>query len=293
MCGTVRMSAAAALLACLAATPGARAAGDENRLPGRLAKLRVMQGDYPRAYFFRASESPGKDPSLTYDTWEKSYERLMGIEGKALDEEIPALSRRNIDFFTRFKQRHPDQIVLLHFNGNARDPRYQTDVFFAGHWIYFNGAKVLADVPAEQGETDLRVEDATLFRTNVGRYRNKNEDIGLCAIGPDGKPNWHESEQVQLVSVSEKEGVIRVRRGCYGTTPRSFAAGKSYAAAHVYEGPWGADPESSSLMWFYNYSTAAPATPRVEARRTSFSRSSSNGSDPAASFPPSTAWSST
>ena len=114
---------------------------------------------------------------------------------------------------------------------------------------------MLADVPAEQGESEVRVADARLFRTGVGRYRDKNEDIGLCRLGPDGKPDWHQSEQVQLVAVDVAKRTIRVRRGCYGTTPRAFPAGKAYAAAHAHEGPWG---RRSNLMWFYNYSTRCP-----------------------------------
>ena len=122
-----------------------------------LEKLRVLSDGYPRVFFFRQVEGMAARRSTSYEQWENSFDRLMGIEGKVLDEEIPGRSIKNIDFFTRFKQRHPNKLVLLHFNGNARDPRYESDRFFAGHWIYFNGAKILADVPAEQGQTDIRV----------------------------------------------------------------------------------------------------------------------------------------
>ncbi len=239
----------AALAACTRQAPPAGA-------PAGFEGLRIAREEHPRAYFFRASESPGKNPSLTYEEWERTFERLMGIEGKVLDEEIPGLSERNIEFFTRFKQRHPDQIVLMHFNGNARDPRFDSGEYFAGHWIYFNGCKILSDVAAEDGESEIRVENPALFKTGVGRFRNKNEDIGLCLLDAGGKPDWRQSEQVQLISVDRERRTIRVRRGCYGTQPRSFPAGGSYAAAHVHEGPWGG--QSSNLMWFYNYSTASP-----------------------------------
>lgn len=218
-------------------------------------KLRVLSDEYPRVFFFRQAEGSAAQKTLSYEQWEKTFERLMGIEGKVLDEEIPGRSIRNIDFFTRFKGRRPDQLVLLHFNGNARDPRWQSDRFFAGHWIYFNGAKILSDVPAEQGMTDIRVENPNLFKVNMGRYRNSNEDIGLCMLDADSKPNWHQSEQVQLISVDKKNKTIRVRRGCYGTKPRAFPAGSSYTAAHMTEGPWG---RQSHLLWYYNYSTCCP-----------------------------------
>ena len=95
--------------------------------------LRVLRDEYPRAYFFRSCEM-ASNPRISYEAWEACFERLMGIEGKALDEELP--ERRNIEFFTRFKQRHPDQLVMLHYDGEARDPRDHTEQFFAGHWLY-------------------------------------------------------------------------------------------------------------------------------------------------------------
>lgn len=217
-------------------------------------KLRVLSDEYPRVFFFRQAEGRAAQKGLSYEQWEKTFERLMGIEGKVLDEEIVGRSIRNIDFFTRFKHRHPDQLVLLHFNGNARDPRWESDRFFAGHWVYYNGAKILSDVPAERGLTDIRVDNPNLFKVNMGRYRTSNEDIGLCTLDGDGKPDWHQSEQVQLISVDKKNKTIRVRRGCYGTKPRTFAAG-SYAAAHMTEGPWG---KQNHLLWYYNYSTYCP-----------------------------------
>ncbi len=52
---------------------------------------------------------------------------LDGIMGKTLDEEVPGTQSPNIPFFTRFKQAHPKQAVLLHLNGNSRDPRCPRD----------------------------------------------------------------------------------------------------------------------------------------------------------------------
>ncbi len=221
----------------------------------RSESLDVMGPNYPRAFFFRSAEGFASNPRIAYPQWEKAFERLMGIEGKALDEEVPGRSLRNIEAFTRFKQRHPNQLVLLHYNGNARDPRDTSAPFFAGHWIYYVGAKILSDIPATGGETDIRVERPQLFRVNMGRYQNTNEDIGLCELDAAGKPDWSRSEQVQLVSVDLKRKTIRVRRGCYGTTPRAFSAGRAYAAAHATEGPWG---RQSHLLWFYNHSTRCP-----------------------------------
>ncbi len=218
-------------------------------------ELPVVAGDYPRVFFFRQSESFARGKRMPYDTWEACFSRLMGIMGKALDEEIPGTIPDNIEYFTRFKTQHPDQAVLLHYNGNARDPRFERDEFFAGHWLYRVGATILSDVPAEEGETVIRVADPRLFRTEIGRYRDKNDDVGLCELDENGRPNWFRAEQVQLVAVDVENKTITVRRGCYGTKPRAFAAGKAYAAAHATEGPWG---RRSNLLWFYNYATCCP-----------------------------------
>ena len=173
----------------------------------------------------------------------------MGIEGKALDEEIPGLQKRNTEFFTRFKHNHPEQMVLLHYNGNSRLPDHETGEFFAGHWLYFNGSKVLSGIPAGESETDIRVQDPSLFKTS----RNANDDIGICELDASGKPNWLAAEQVQLISVNAANLTIRVKRGLHGTKARAFAAAQAYAAAHISEGP-----RSAGLEWFYNYATTCP-----------------------------------
>jgi hypothetical protein len=221
----------------------------------RLSRLRVLGEEYPRAFFFRNAEGLAANPRISYEDWDKTFSRLMGIEGKTMDEEVPGRSQRNIEFFTRFKKAHPDQLVLLHYNGNARDPLDAGGKYFAGHWVYQEGAKITADVPAAPGETEIHVENARRFRTGIGRYHNSTDDIGLFALKPDGQVDWAAGEQVQLISADPKSNTIRVKRACFGTAPRAFAAGKAYAAAHRVEGPWG---PNSHLLWFYNYALNCP-----------------------------------
>jgi hypothetical protein len=223
-----------------------------------LSRLAVLGEDQPRAFFFRQSEGAAARQAMSYEQWAQAYGRLMGVMGKVLEEEVPGRSR-GLDYFARFKREHPAQAVLLHANGNARDPRYEGARFFAGHWLYYNGATVLDPVPAASGEATLRVSDATLFEVGGGRYKNANDDVGLCVLGADGRPDWSQAEQVQLLAVDRRAKTIRVRRGCFGTPPRAFAAGRTYAAAHCSEGPWGKD---SHLLWLYNYATTCPRDAR-------------------------------
>lgn len=215
------------------------------------SSLPVVHGGDPRVFslhpFLKVRAG------ISYADWEACFSRLMGIESKALDEENPSSQYK--DFLVRFKRQHPDQLMMLHYNGDARDPRDQSERFFPGHWLYYNGAVIGQDAPAELGESVIAVDHPELFRTSIGRYRNANDDIGLCELDAAGRPDWSRSEQVQLIAVDLKERTIRVHRASYGTKPRSFGAGHSYAAAHVTEGPWG---PGLHLLWFYNYSTLCP-----------------------------------
>ena len=217
--------------------------------------LSILTDGYPRAFFFRAVEGPPARANPDYHRWNADFSRLMGIMGKCLDEEVLGRQQNNPRFFSRFKAEHPQQAVLLHLNGNARDPRFEGSDFFAGHWVYRQPAVILSDVPAEPGLTTIKVSDARLFRVNMGRYANRNDDIALFGLRPDGTYDWHDSEQVQLASVDTAANTIQVRRAQYGTQARAFKAGKSRAVAHQVEGPWG---QHNNLMWYYNYSTHCP-----------------------------------
>ncbi len=214
-------------------------------------KTELFTEGYPRAFFFRQSESLTK---LGYDDWNKTFNRLGGIIGKCLNEEIPERDT-NIPFFTQFKLEHPGQLVMLHYNGNGRDPRDNGYKFYAGHWLYFEGVKNRSEIKEEEGICEIEVEDAGIFKTKIGRYENANEDIGICRLTEDGKPDWDYSEQVQLVSVNLKKNTIKVRRAQYGSGAKQFDAGLALVSPHVTEGPWG---ENNNIMWLYNHSTYCP-----------------------------------
>jgi hypothetical protein len=221
----------------------------------RLDRLSIMQDAYPRAFYFRQTEGRAAQGQMSYEEWESGFAHLDGIMGKCLDEEIPNRSLRNIAFFTRYKEHYPEKAVLLHFNGNSRDPRYETEPFFPGHWLYFNGCKVTQDVAAENDESIIHVEDSSLFLVNMGRFSRNNEDLGICMLDEAGRPDWSRSEHLQLLSVDRAAKTLKVRRGAFGSKPRAYPAGKAYIAAHVSEGPWGGN---SNLLWAYNYARTCP-----------------------------------
>lgn len=216
----------------------------------------TIRGDkYPRVFYFRATESACSPRAYpTYESWERNFDGLMGIMGKCLEEECLGRMPRAPQFFTKFKQRHPNQAVLLHFNGNSRDPLFERENYFPGHWVYRKAVTITEDVPATAGESVIYVSDASGFRVNAGRYQTHSDDISLFGT-KDGKHDWYCCEHVQLVSVDIRAKTITVKRGCYGSKPLAFEKGKSRAAAHQVEGPWGAN---NHFLWYYNYSTHCP-----------------------------------
>ncbi|MCX7015000.1 MAG: hypothetical protein NTW86_21015, partial [Candidatus Sumerlaeota bacterium] len=238
------------LLSVALLSPAAAHAGDS-----RLGPLDVLKAGYPRAFFFRSSESSAANEEVTYEQWDAAFSRLDGIMGKALDEEVPGRMKRNPEFFTRFKKEHPEQAVLLHCNGNGTDPRFESSEYFAGHFLYYNGATISGDVPAEEGDTVIPVSDTSLFYLSAGRYKNANEELCMTRLGSDGKPDWNYAEQVKLSDIDEKGGTIKVQRGFMNTTPLEFKANQAYVAAHATRGPWG---KESHLIWVFNYATTCP-----------------------------------
>lgn len=220
--------------------------------------LQIFEENYPRAFFFRRVEGLPYQKGVTYDVWSGMADRLMGIMGKTLTEEVPFASPLNREYFTRFKMEHPRQLVMLHYNGNARDPRYERENFFDGHWLYRNGAEILSDVPAEEGETVITVS-TMVFRLTGGRHKRSPDDIALCETDENGRPDWTRCEQVRLVAMDPKAKTITVRRACFGTKPREFKAKKSFASPHMMEGPWGpAHSDRHEMLWFYNLSLDCP-----------------------------------
>ena len=219
------------------------------------AKLDILANRFPKAHYFRSTE--GVNQYENYAEWAAEFDALQGVQGKALAEEKSDRNLKHIRYYSRFKADHPEQMVLLHFNGNARDPEFETGDFFAGHWLYTNGAKVLSDVPDDfNGVHEVQVSDTNIFTLWTGRFFDRGEDLGLCDLDADGKPDWSRSEQVQLVGIDHEKQTISIRRGCHGTRPIGFAAEKSYIAPHIVEGPW--NGRQNNLMWFYNYSTRCP-----------------------------------
>lgn len=250
-----------ATLALGAATPAPAAPPPQNPLSGLL----VLQENHPKVIYFRQAELTFRYPA--YAAWEDDFDDAMGFVAQGFPWQ-KALSRkralqRNPEYFTRFKQDNPGQVVLIHRDSQENDPRglawLPEEDFFPGHWLYFEGCKILSEVPDEDGLTVLRVEDAGRFHLGVGFQKDQEEEIGLFPLDPaTGRPDFRRAEYVRLTAVDKDRQTITVIRGQYGTDPLKLAPGQSWAAPIVAGGPWG----SRHLVWAYNFSTRCPRDPQ-------------------------------
>ncbi len=215
-----------------------------------LSNKTIFSNTYPKAFIFRRSAEQTND-NETYESWLPDNLLLDGIASKTMNEEITTVnSQKNIYWLNKYAIDHPEKITFLHFNGRSRDPRWENNAFFAGHWMYYPGT-ILSNAISTT-DSILQVADASVFRIGFGLGgAQKNDDIVIVPLDNSGNKLWNQAEQVTLVAKNNNE--IKIIRGRYGTTAHNFDAGV-YLAPHVVEGPWG----NNNLIWTYNYSIDTP-----------------------------------
>ena len=229
----------------------------------------ILDSGYPRAGYFRTSEwtAANSKSGFTYAKWEAEHALLGGIYGKVLGEESVGTEEKDkegltkLDYFNRYKNRFPDKLVLLHFNGNARMPVCRPGALFAGHWLYYAPARVLSAIPATSDATTIRVASVAPLSLTEGRYGQNGTDICLVRIR-NGSVDWTHIEQATVTAIDKAAGAITIRRGQYGTVPLDFRAGAAFAFPHASEGPFGPKGQKPPLLWKYNYSLDAPRDAR-------------------------------
>ena len=217
----------------------------------RLRQLEVFSDGYPRAFqFWTTTRHMIMENEV--DT-ARAFQVLNGVASPC--EYWPS--------YLAFKRDNPRKLVYLFSQGHtfSEDPcqfdPIDRSTFFAGHWVYFEGCQLTADIPAQAGETVISVADPSCFRMKPPQklgWPETPEDIVLTRLNAQGKPDWNFAEQVRLVSVDHKAKTITVERGCYDTKPLAFASGKAYAAAHAWW-EWGSN---GGISWTVNYSPHCP-----------------------------------
>ena len=228
------------------------------------AELEVMNGSYPRAGYFRVAEFAIRNhyqhEQDGYEKWRDRFSDLEGIMGKTEYEELLRNNPHELiwTWFRKYKQEFPEKFVIVHLNGRGRIPNYKIDKFSAGHWLYFEGADILEDLPAVDAhnysdEIWVKVSDPSHFRMDNGKNFKTPDDITLVQRNPDGTFDWERAEYVRLLDIDGDR--IKIKRGMFGSQPLDFKSGQVYAAPHVMGGPWGG---TANMVWYYNLSTECP-----------------------------------
>ena len=109
--------------------------------------LRVWDAGYPRLLFFRNCEGWAR-ADMPPEEFDGYISKAVGMIGKTFNEEMLNTAPGNAKYFSAYKQRHPEQTVLIHFNGLSHDPRYVPETFKAVHWLHHNGCKLAGNLDA-------------------------------------------------------------------------------------------------------------------------------------------------
>jgi hypothetical protein len=226
-----------------------------------LNDLTVFKRGFPHTIFFRNAESLAVEnmPVKDFDTLVSGYD---GMIVKAFDEEKYGLSKYALPYFRGYKQRHPGQLLLLHFNGQGRDPRplSASPEFFAGHWLHYNGCRILSDLLPASAE--VRVENPGLFQLAIGKQHRLPDDVTICALKSDGTPDWLVYEYAKVVAIDQQSKRLTVKRGAFGSKAREWKTGQAYIAAIVPGGSFPMAGDTPQTLWTYNFSLDAPRDAR-------------------------------
>ncbi len=212
----------------------------------RLENLEVFKAGYPRSFmFWYHTRDLITNTNLSNEQLDKEFMKLNGINS-------PCDNWTKIAYF---KKKHPEKLTFLFIQGSVvaeapgkYDPNVRTD-FYDGHWVYYEGTKIVDDISIEQ--TEIPVQNA--------KQISVNEDVAMCALTVDGNPDWNYCEQLKCKSVNVEKNTITVVRGCYSTKAKTFSKLKSMALAHAWW-DWGSPEREGEkpLSWTINYSTQCP-----------------------------------
>ena len=214
------------------------------------SRLTVLTNRYPKVFAFRQAEALAN--IRNYHDWEAAFRPLSGVVAKLLPEErTDTVTMRNAIFFTRFKQRYPSKLALLHMNGRARLPMFETEGWFAGWWLYRAGTRTVEALGKDT--TTLRVTETTPFRLEIDCFGRCWEDLVITKCDVNGLPDFSVAEHIRLIAIDGGAGSLMVERAMYGSAARAWPVG-SYIAPHVTNGPY----FRGDKVWLYNFSTSSP-----------------------------------
>jgi hypothetical protein len=220
-----------------------------------LVQKRALADLYPKAVFFRIPQNGYQD----YAAWSGRFGALDGMIVKIGLEESPHLDWRLLaSHLNRFALEHPEQLVLLHYNGRDRlivQGRGIRERYFPGHWVYRAAAFPVGDIAPADAVLPVRngASLVTLFRQRWAAENRPLPQVGLLVeTDAEGRRLWNRSEYVALLAFdgNDSGGRVTVQRGLLGTIPRAFPAGRVHLA-----------PMAAPHEWdyaAYNFSTLCP-----------------------------------
>lgn len=118
----------------------------QNKLIGKTA----FNSQYPQFFHFRGEMK--RDVHTDYDTWEKKYVTSSGLLRKYICEELK-IDTILYSWLNRFAETYPEKLLLLHFNGEARQVNDYPEInkkYFPGHWVYETGSLLSEDCTSSQ-----------------------------------------------------------------------------------------------------------------------------------------------
>jgi len=212
---------------------------------------------YPQYFVFRGELV--KNIHNSYETWSAAFGDCSGLMRKFVNDELIIYPNSPV-WANRYSEEHPEKLVLMHLNGEARQVVDFPEVlqrYFPGHWVHLPGSMAADGVKAL--DNTIRVANARAFTmrgyvidrtTRPATFAPQN--VILVRVDKQGNRLWYESEYATLTAVDYKTNTISLKRGEFHTSPRDFAGGELYIAP-IAGGKWGKD-----VMWFYNLSSACP-----------------------------------
>jgi len=222
--------------------------------------------EFPQVLHFRSDTFAA---GLKEDELDEYVDRFDGYMPKLAAEErsnMPIEQLRAV--YHRMQQDHPEKLYMVHYNGEAvavHNFKQGNEAYFAenlagyfpGHWCF--GVGTLLEKDIDPSDQTLAVADNSGFKVRDYVYHNARDrdgdvsfptDIVVVPLDEQGRRLWDQSEYVALES--KADGKIEVKRGRYGSVPRSFSA-KRTLVLPIIGGSW-----ASNAMWFFNFSTDCP-----------------------------------
>lgn len=159
------------------------------------------------------------------------------------------------------ENRWPDKILTLQEAYGGLSERDFANVWF-GHLLYKPGTLITRAIGPS--DTVIVVDDPRRIVKSERRLERMQQHnqlaVVIYALDESGKPDWNKAEHLVVESI-DRNG-ITVKRGQWGSSPKTFAAGKAVVAAHMMfwthqwqlnfslDSPRGGDGNLTAAEWY-------------------------------------------